>query len=73
MTYTQLSFDQWNDGSRIAWESNIINRIVELCECDNSDAQGIVEAQDAALRECWANSLGSDASAQVIFKASIVH
>ncbi len=38
---------------RVAWERDVTDTVAELCECDNSDAQAIVEGQSAILESCW--------------------
>ncbi|RUR71855.1 hypothetical protein EJP67_32895 [Variovorax guangxiensis] len=51
---------------RLEWERDVTDAVAELCECDNSDAQAIVEGQGAILESCWLlRNTAVDTAAQI--------
>lgn len=51
---------------RVEWERDVIDAVAEVCDCDNSDAQAIVEGQGAILESCWLLcNTASDTAAQI--------
>ena len=56
--------------ARVAWEREVTDQVAALCECSNSDAQAIVEAQDNILEACWRDGESAMHTAAQIDEAS---
>lgn len=50
------------------WEREVINNVISMLQCPNGDAQGIVEAQELELSQCWARDLAPDETAQLVLQ-----
>lgn len=54
------------------WEGLVTDKIEELCEVTRSDAQGIVEAQEFYMAQCWGKGMNAGDTAKFIDEKSRV-
>lgn len=55
-----------NDATYWDWYANVVYRLEELAEVTTSDAQGMLDAREADVSNCWAQGMDEEETAKFI-------